>query len=147
MASSSAGFFGWLRRNSEHHLLIAAHENAFLALGGTPREVLYDNMRTVVLERHGYGRCRHRFHPGFLDLARHCGFNPRLCAPYRAQTKGKVERFIRYLRHSFYVPLASRLASPRTGITWRGTLWSSLTPRSVNSGLVDSIAASAPSLT
>ena len=67
-------------------------------------------MRTVVLERHGYGRGRHRFHPGFLDFARHCGFRPRLCAPYRAQTKGKVERFIRYLRHSFYVPLASRLA-------------------------------------
>lgn len=90
--------------------LIAAHENAFLAFGGVPRGVLYDNMRTVVLERHGYGRGRHRFHPGFLDFARHCGFRPRLCAPYRAQTKGKVERFIRYLRHSFYVPLASRLA-------------------------------------
>jgi transposase len=90
--------------------LVEAHENAFLAFGGTPREVLYDNMRTVVLERHGYGRGRHRFHPGFLDFARHCGFRPRLCAPYRAQTKGKVERFIRYLRHSFYVPLASRLA-------------------------------------
>jgi transposase len=90
--------------------LIAAHENAFLAFGGVPRAVLYDNMRTVVLERHGYGRGRHRFHPGFLDFARHCGFRPRLCAPYRAQTKGKVERFIRYLRHSFYVPLASRLA-------------------------------------
>ena len=43
--------------------LIAAHENAFLAFGGTPREVLYDNMRTVVLERHGYGRGRHRFIP------------------------------------------------------------------------------------
>ena len=90
--------------------LIEAHENAFLAFGGTPREVLYDNMRTVVLERHGYGRGRHRFHPGFLDFARHCGFRPQLCAPYRAQTKGKVERFIRYLRHSFYVPLASRLS-------------------------------------
>jgi transposase len=90
--------------------LIEAHENAFLAFGGTPREVLYDNMRTVVLERHGYGRGRHRFHPGFLDVARHCGFRPRLCAPHRAQTKGKVERFIRYLRQSFYVPLASRLA-------------------------------------
>lgn len=90
--------------------LIEAHENAFLAFGGTPREVLYDNMRTVVLERHGYGRGRHRFHPGFLDFARHCGFRLRLCAPHRAQTKGKVERFIRYLRHSFYVPLASRLA-------------------------------------
>jgi transposase len=90
--------------------LIKAHENAFLAFGGTPREVLYDNMRTVVLERHGYGRGRHRFHPGFLDFVRHCGFRPRLCAPYRAQTKGKVERFIRYLRQSFYVLLASRLA-------------------------------------
>src|SRR5216683_6151085 len=67
-------------------------------------------MRTVVLQRHGYGRGRHRFHPGFLDFARHCGFQPRLCAPYRAQTKGKVERFIRYLRESFYVPLSSRLA-------------------------------------
>src|SRR5215204_451711 len=48
--------------------LIEAHENAFLAFGGTPREVLYDNMRTVVLERHGYRRGRHRFHPGFLDF-------------------------------------------------------------------------------
>ena len=43
--------------------LMAAHENAFLAFGGVPREVLYDNMRTVVLERNGYGRGRHRFHP------------------------------------------------------------------------------------
>src|SRR5262249_57593206 len=41
--------------------LIAAHENAFLAFGGTPREVLYDNMRTVVQERHGYGHGRYRF--------------------------------------------------------------------------------------
>src|SRR5262249_41611492 len=90
--------------------LIEAHENAFLAFGGTPRRALYDNRRTVVQDRHGYGQGRHRSHPGFLDFARHCGFRPRLCAPYRAQTKGKVERFIRYLRHSFYVPLASRLA-------------------------------------
>jgi transposase len=90
--------------------LIAAHENAFLAFGGVPRQILYDNMRTVVAERDGYGRGQHRFHTGFLDFARHCGFAPRLCQPYRAQTKGKVERFIRYLRGSFYVPLASRLA-------------------------------------
>jgi transposase len=72
--------------------LLAAHENAFLAFGGVPLEVLYDNMRTVVLERNSYGRGRHRFHPGFLDFARHSGFMPRLCAPHRAQTKGKVER-------------------------------------------------------
>jgi hypothetical protein len=90
--------------------LIQAHENAFVDFGGVPHEVLYDNMRTVVLERHGYGRGPHRFHPGFLDFARHCGFRPRLCAPYRAQTKGKVERFIGYLQESFWAPLSSRLA-------------------------------------
>jgi hypothetical protein len=73
--------------------------------------VLYDNMRTVVLERDRYGRGQHRFHPGFLDFAGHCGFRPRLCRPYRAQSKGKVERFIRYLRGSFWVPLASRMAA------------------------------------
>jgi transposase len=84
---------------------------AFLAFGGVPREVLYDNMRTVVLERDRYGRGQHRFHPGFLDFAGHCGFRPRLCQPYRAQSKGKVERFIRYLRGSFWVPLASRMAA------------------------------------
>lgn len=91
--------------------LLACHEHAFLAFGGVPREVLYDNMRTVVLERDRYGRGRHRFHPGFLDFAGHCGFRPRLCQPYRAQSKGKVERFIRYLRGGFWVPLASRMAA------------------------------------
>jgi len=91
--------------------LLAAHEHAFLALGGVAREVLYDNMRTVVIERDRYGRGQHRFHPGFLDFAGHCGFRPRLCQPYRARTKGKVERFIRYLRESFWVPLASRMAA------------------------------------
>ena len=91
--------------------LLACHERAFLAFGGVPREVLYDNMRTVVLERDRYGRGLHRFHPGFLDFAGHCGFRPRLCQPYRARSKGKVERFIRYLRGSLWVPLASRMAA------------------------------------
>jgi hypothetical protein len=90
--------------------LIACHEHAFLAFGGVPREVLYDNMKTVVVERDAYGRGCHRFHPALLDFAGGCGFRPRLCQPYRPQTKGKVERFIRYLRGSFWVPLASRFA-------------------------------------
>ena len=68
--------------------LIRCHENAFLALGGVPLEVLFDNMKTVVLERNTYGRGVHRFHAGFLDYAKHAGFVPRLCHPYRAQTKG-----------------------------------------------------------
>jgi hypothetical protein len=61
----------------------------------------------VVLERDAYGAGRHRFHPGFLDYAGHAGFLPRLCRPYRACTKGKVERFIRYLKGSFWVPFAA----------------------------------------
>ena len=70
-----------------------------------------DNMRTVVLERHGH---RSRSTPLSSGLSRlrpaYCG-SASLCAPYRAQTKGKVERFIRNLRHSFYVPLPA--TSPR----------------------------------
>ncbi len=77
--------------------LILAHENARLSFGGVPIEVLYDTMRTVGIERNTYGRGNHRFHPGLLDDARHAGFLPRLCQRYRAQTKGKVERFIGYL--------------------------------------------------
>lgn len=91
--------------------LLAAHERAFAFFGGVPRGVLYDNMRTVVLERDRYGAGQHRFHPGFLDFAGHRGFRPRLCRPHRACTKGEVERFIRYLRGSFWVPLASRMAA------------------------------------
>jgi hypothetical protein len=70
---------------------------------------LYDNMKTVVLDRDATGEGGHRFHSGFLDYAHHCGFVIKLCRPYRAKTKGKVERFNGYLRHSFYVPLVATL--------------------------------------
>ncbi len=89
--------------------LMACHEAAFASFGGTPREALYDNMRTVVVGRDAYGPGLHRLQPAFRDFARHHGFLPRLCRPYRAATKGKVERFIRYLRQDFWVPLESRL--------------------------------------
>ena len=74
-----------------------------------PRDVLYDNTKTVVIERDAYGEGKHRFHPTLWDLAKHYNFKPRLCRPYRAKTKGKVERFNRYLRYSFHVPLVTRL--------------------------------------
>lgn len=96
--------------NMKVETLIACHERAFAAFGGMTRRVLYDNMKTVVLERDAYGEGEHRFHAGFLDYARHSGFVVKLCQPYRAKTKGKVERFNAYLRRSFYVPLANRLA-------------------------------------
>ena len=88
---------------------MASHEAAFAFNGGTPHEVLYDDMRTVVIGRDAYGPGKQRLQPGLRDFAHHHGFVPRLCRPYRAQTKGKVERFIHYLRHSFWVPLDSRL--------------------------------------
>jgi len=91
--------------------LIRCHENAFVAFGGVPQEVLFDNMKTVVLERNTYGRGVHRFHAGFLDYAKHAGFLPRLCQPYRAQTKGKVERFVGYLKGSFGCRSSPRCAS------------------------------------
>jgi transposase len=89
--------------------LIACHQHAFEAFGGVARIVLYDNMKTVVLERDASGEGEHRFHAGFLDYAHHCGFVIKLCRPYRAKTKGKVERFNGYLRRSFYVPLMVQL--------------------------------------
>jgi len=107
---------GWSRAayvefcdDSQVETLIACHENAFLAFAGVPREVLFDNMKTVVIERNAYGQGEHRFHPGFLDYAQHAGFLPRLCQHYRAQTKGKVERFIGYLKRSFWVPFAASM--------------------------------------
>jgi transposase len=89
--------------------LLACHVNCFEWFGGVPCRALYDNMKTVVIERNAYGPKQHRFQSGFLDFARHYGFRPQLCQPYRAKTKGKVERFNGYLRRSFYVPLAARL--------------------------------------
>lgn len=89
--------------------LIACYQHAFDSFGGVVKKVLYDNMKTVVLERDHYGDGQHRFHAGFLDYAHHSGFVIKLCRPYRAKTKGKVERFNGYLRRSFYVPLISGL--------------------------------------
>ena len=75
------------------------HVLAFEALGGVPREILYDNLKSVVLERVGD---HIRFHPRILDLAGYYCFAPKPCAPYRGNEKGKVERLIQYLRHSFF---------------------------------------------
>jgi transposase len=94
--------------------LLDCHEHAFDFFGGVVHEVLYDNMKTVVLERDAYGPGEQRFHPAFLDFASHHGFLPRLCRPYRAKTKGKVERFNGYLRRSFY----TRWPRGSLGIVW-----------------------------
>ena len=78
---------------------LRGHVEAFAALGGAPRTILYDNLKSVVLDRAGD---HIRFHPRVLDLAGHYHFAPQPCAPYRGNEKGKVERMIQYLRHSFF---------------------------------------------
>ena len=78
---------------------LRGHVRAFDALGGVPRQILYDNLKSVVLERQGD---HVRFHPHLLDCAGHYHFLPRPCAPYRGNEKGKVERTIQYLRHAFF---------------------------------------------
>lgn len=101
--------FVWFAGDEKFATLIDAHERFFDAIEGVPQTILYDNMKTVLIDRNAYGPGQHRFHAGFRDFAKHHGFSPRMCAPYRAQTKGKVERFIQYLKHSFVWPLESRL--------------------------------------
>jgi transposase len=77
---------------------LRGHVEAFGAFGGVPRVALYDNLKSVVLEREGEAV---RFHPTILALARHYCFQPRAAAPARGNEKGRVERAIRYLRGSF----------------------------------------------
>lgn len=78
---------------------LEGHVRAFEALGGQPRVVLYDNLKSAVLERHGDAI---RFHPTLLELAAHYRFEPRPVAVARGNEKGRVERLIRYLRTSFW---------------------------------------------
>ncbi len=90
--------------------LLSCHVSAFEFFAGIPKQILYDNMKTVVIERDAYGQGEHKFQAAFVDFATHHGFVPKLCRPYRAKTKGKVERFNGYLRRSFYNPLVAKLA-------------------------------------
>lgn len=68
-------------------------------MGGVPQEILYDHVKTVVLDIDARGEVV--WHPVFRDFARYWGFRPRLCHAYRPQTKGKVESGVRYLRCGF----------------------------------------------
>jgi transposase len=91
--------------------LIKCHMNAFSYFGGIPKEGLYDNMKTVIIKRNVYGYGKHKFNEQFRDFAeKHCGMKLKVCKPYRAQTKGKVERFNHYLRYSFHNALKVRLS-------------------------------------
>lgn len=89
-----------LTRDQTLGSLLACHQHAFDWFGGLTEEILYDNPKTVVLKRDWDGRVI-EWHPQLWDFAQYYGFTPRLCRPYRAQTKGKVESGIKYVKRSF----------------------------------------------
>ncbi len=81
--------------------VLRCHVAAFDAIGGAPREILYDRMKTAVIGEDAEGLVI--YNRGLIDLARHFGFHPKVCRPYRAKTKGKVERPFRYIREDFHL--------------------------------------------
>ena len=107
---SRATYVRFCEREDSETLLEALRE-AFWFFDGVPAHVLFDNASTVVIDRDAYGEGQHRWHAGLKALAEEYGFRPRLCRPYRARTKGKVERFNGYLKGSFVTPLAASLKS------------------------------------
>lgn len=96
----------WSRRiflrfflNARMENFLRGHAGAFDAFVGCPRVILYDNLKSAVLERQGQAI---RFNPTLLALASHYRYEPRPVAPYRGSDKGRVERAIRYVREAFF---------------------------------------------
>jgi hypothetical protein len=86
--------------------LLRMHERAFEQWEGVPEELLYDRMRTIWTGTDERGEIV--WNSTFLDFARYWGFTPRLCRAYRAQTKGKVESGVKYVRRNFLCGLQGR---------------------------------------
>jgi transposase len=81
--------------------LLRCHEAAFEWFGGLTETILYDNPKTIVQRRDWEGQ-EVVFNAQFMDFARYWGYTPRLCRPYRARTKGKVESGVKYVKHNFF---------------------------------------------
>ena len=79
--------------------VLRCHVAALEAIGGAPREILYDRMKTAVIGEGDAGGIV--YNRALLDLARHYGFHPRACKPYRAKTKGSVANFCKVCRKSY----------------------------------------------
>ncbi|HEY0309433.1 MAG TPA: IS21 family transposase [Acidobacteriaceae bacterium] len=79
---------------------LRGHVGAFNAWNSLPRVLLYDNLKSAVLERQGDAI---RFHPTLLAFAAHYRFEPRPVAVARGNEKGRVERAIRHIREAFFI--------------------------------------------
>lgn len=85
--------------NAQMENFLRGHVSAFEAWNGLPQVLLYDNLKSAVLERQGDAI---RFHPTLLALSAHYHFEPRPVAIARGNEKGRVERAIRYIRDNFF---------------------------------------------
>src|SRR5947207_4901393 len=82
--------------------LLQGLEAAFEFFGGVPADLLFDQMSAVITEDRRNDGGTLVENAEFLRFAYHWGFRLRACRPYRAKTKGNVERPIRYVRESFF---------------------------------------------
>ncbi|HQQ69033.1 MAG TPA: IS21 family transposase [Alicycliphilus sp.] len=96
---------------------LRGHVEAFAAFNGVGRVILYDNLKSAVLERHGDAI---RFNPALLALAGHYRFEPRPVALARGNEKGRVERAIRYVRESFF---AARTFTDLSDLNAQARVW------------------------
>lgn len=98
----------WGRFVSSQNLqsVLRCHIAAFAAMGGVPDEILYDRMKTAVIGEDAAGVVT--YNASLVALLNHYGARPRACQPYRAKTKGKVERPFRYIRQDFFLARAFR---------------------------------------
>ena len=94
---SRAMYVEFVKRCDEDSLM-RGMANAFEFFGGVPREVLTDRMKTVITD---YSEAGPVWHKRFEDFAAVMGFVPRVCRARRPQTKGKVERGVRFLKENF----------------------------------------------
>ena len=94
----------WLKFFPQQTLatVIRGLEEAFAYFGGVPTELLFDQMKAVIIDDPRADGGKLLENPEFLRFAAHWGFRIRACRPYRAKTKGKVERPIRYVRGNFF---------------------------------------------
>jgi transposase len=81
-----------------HHLL-ACMVHGFRYFAGVTESVLTDRMKTVLIDQTG-GELH--FNQKFLQFAAYYGFVPRVCRPYRPETKGKIESTVRFVKQNFW---------------------------------------------
>jgi transposase len=100
---------------------LRGHVHAFEAWAGQPRVILYDNLKSAVLERRGSVI---HFNPRLMELCAHYHFVARPCQVRAGNQKGRVERAIRYIRESFWAgrPFTTLAECNRQALLWRDTV-------------------------